>query len=137
MARPTKKTPETIAKLKEALKAGVSRRHAAQYAGISYDILKEWCRTDDTFSTQLNASESEGVVGHAMFLSSHVGSDAFEPVALDAASVNASKFYLSTRKQDPWVTKQATEVTGNLTVAEVARQADAAAKLKQAMEESE
>lgn len=129
MARPTKKTHETIAKLERAIKAGVSRRVAALYAGISYDTLKEWCRDDEQFSTQLNAQEADGIIYHAEQMR---GCD-----RESGPQVSASKFYLSTRRHDAWVTKQATEVTGNLTVAQVAQQAAAQDKIKRAMEGEE
>lgn len=102
---------------------------AALFAGINYETLKAWCRDDDDFSAQLNAMEAEGVFHHAGKL--------WEADEKSGPQVAASKFFLSTRKTDPWVTQQATEVKGNLTVADVARQAAAQDELKKAMEESE
>lgn len=40
--RPTKLTPELIAHLTEAIRAGMPLKLAAVYAGISYDTLNEW-----------------------------------------------------------------------------------------------
>lgn len=102
---------------------------ASLYAGIEYETLKVWCREDAEFSSHLNAIEAEGIIYHAEQMR--------DCDKESGPQVAASKFYLSTRRNDAWVTKQATEVTGNLTVAEVARQAAAKQKLKEAMEDSE
>lgn len=107
MARPTKRTPELEAILEEALECGLSRRHAAALAQIDYDTLKDWCKKFPEFSARLNACESRGVLYHAKKLRD-VTND-------DAAQVNASKFYLATRRTDPWVQHQKTEHSGTLT----------------------
>jgi len=53
MARPTKLTPETQAKIVQALKLGATYQHACNYAGIHYDSLREWI---------LKAERGEGAV---------------------------------------------------------------------------
>lgn len=42
MARPSKFTPETTAKLCQAIELGATYELACKYAGISYQIFNEW-----------------------------------------------------------------------------------------------
>lgn len=42
MARPTKYTPETVAKLCQAIKLGATYALACKYAGVSYHTFNEW-----------------------------------------------------------------------------------------------
>lgn len=42
MARPTKLTPETTAKLVKAIRLGAPYEHACNYAGVSYNRFNEW-----------------------------------------------------------------------------------------------
>jgi hypothetical protein len=40
--RPSKLTPDTIARFEEALKVGATWKHAAEYAGISRELANQW-----------------------------------------------------------------------------------------------
>jgi 3-mercaptopyruvate sulfurtransferase SseA len=51
--RPTKKTPELVAKLTRALATGAPLALAAQAAGIDRDTLLEW-RKDPAFAAQIS-----------------------------------------------------------------------------------
>lgn len=66
MGRPTKLTPEVQAKVVEALRLGAPRKLAAEYAGIAYDTLREWCLRRGpfyvAFAGALKEAESKGSV---------------------------------------------------------------------------
>jgi len=119
--RPTKRTPEVEAIIFDALETGLSRRYAAALAQIDYDTLKDWAVRFPEFSAQLNAREARGVLYHARKLR-YVTND-------DAAQVTASKFYLATRRHDPWVQHQKTEHAGTLSFT------DAVAAMESGIEE--
>lgn len=62
VGRPTKYTPDTVAKITKALKLGSTRRLACQYAGISEDTLANWLRDYSDFSDAVNKAEGDGSV---------------------------------------------------------------------------
>lgn len=104
--RPTKKTPETLARLEEALRLGLSHRQASAYGRIDYSTFKAWKDEDPDFSAQVNAWESEGIVHHARQL--------YDAGEKGGPQVAASKFFLATRRRDGWTEKQAVEHSGSL-----------------------
>ena len=67
MARPTKFNTKTKRRLYKALRIGASRKMAAQYAGISYELLRQWMRRGEqeargefvVFLAALKRAESE------------------------------------------------------------------------------
>lgn len=70
MARPTKFNTKTKRRLYKALRIGASRKMAAQYAGISYELLRQWMRRGEqeargefvVFLAALKRAESEAVM---------------------------------------------------------------------------
>ena len=60
--RPTKYTPERVAKIIHALKLGNYRCVAANYAGITYETFNEWMKAKVEFSEQVIAAETEAEV---------------------------------------------------------------------------
>ena len=74
--RPTKRTPEVVAKIAEAVASGLTDREAGLLAGIRHDTMTEW-RKDPEFSEAIekataggclrawNASSQEGKAGKA------------------------------------------------------------------------
>jgi transposase len=57
MARPTKHTPEIIAKIIEAIKMGATYELAAGYAGVSYETLRQWMRDKPAFLEDMKRAE--------------------------------------------------------------------------------
>lgn len=57
--RPTKYTPETEKRILEALSGGVSRKTAAEYAGIDEVTLIRWMQRYDNFASAVIAAESK------------------------------------------------------------------------------
>lgn len=57
MARKSKYTPETVAKILEAIKMGATYDLAAGYAGVHYDTFNEWRKGKSEFSEQLKNAE--------------------------------------------------------------------------------
>jgi hypothetical protein len=60
--RRTKRTPETAAKICEAIRKGVTYKLACDYAGICFETFNEWRKADPAFSDQVKDAEGEGVV---------------------------------------------------------------------------
>lgn len=57
MARPTKLTPTTIARIVEAIELGATYELAAASAGVAYETFNEWRKTKPQFSEELHAAE--------------------------------------------------------------------------------
>jgi transposase len=69
MARPTKLTASVIKKIVEAIKAGATHEHAAQYAGIHVATFYDWKAKADAgeeafaeFAEALKTAEGKGAV---------------------------------------------------------------------------
>lgn len=63
MARPTKYSAATVARLEEALRIGATYAAACGYAGISEDTLSNWRTNKSGFSERLARAEAEATVG--------------------------------------------------------------------------
>lgn len=61
--RPPKYTPETVAKIIQAVEQGAPYRHACAYGGISEDTFAVWRNRYPDFSDAIKAAESRAVVG--------------------------------------------------------------------------
>lgn len=59
MARPTKYTPETTAKIFDALRSGDTNDIAAAKAGINIDTFYEWLKSKPEFSEGVKRSRAE------------------------------------------------------------------------------
>ena len=57
--RPTKRTPEVVAKIAEAVAIGLTDREAGLLAGIRHDTMTEW-RKDPEFSEALEGLQRNG-----------------------------------------------------------------------------
>ena len=62
MARKSKYTPETVAKIIQAIKMGATYELAAGYAGIHYDTFNEWMKHKAEFSEQVKSAEGVGAM---------------------------------------------------------------------------
>mgnify|MGYP001136552653 CR=1 FL=1 len=58
MARPTKYTPQTVARLLDGIRLGLTYRLAAAYAGIDYATFCRWRMRYASFATQLQEAEA-------------------------------------------------------------------------------
>ena len=56
--RPTKRTPEAVAKIAEAIASGLTDREAGLLAGIRHDTMSEW-RKDPEFSEAIEKATAE------------------------------------------------------------------------------
>jgi hypothetical protein len=56
--RPTKRTPEVVAKIAEAVAIGLTDREAGIVAGIRHDTMTEW-RKDPEFSEAIEKATAE------------------------------------------------------------------------------
>lgn len=67
MARPSKLTAEVERAICDALKAGATRRMAAEYAGVGESTMRTWCAAKGarfrSFQAALKAAEAKGDVG--------------------------------------------------------------------------
>lgn len=60
--RPTKRTPETVKKLCDAIRLGASYGDACGFAGISISIFNEWRREHPDFRAEIESAEGAGRV---------------------------------------------------------------------------
>jgi hypothetical protein len=63
MGRRSKYTPELVKKLCHAIELGATYELACQYAGISYEIFRQWRETKVGFLAAINDAEGKAVVG--------------------------------------------------------------------------
>lgn len=63
MARKSKYTDETVAKVVKAIKLGATYELAANYAGISYELLRQWMHEKVAFLVAIKAAEGEAALG--------------------------------------------------------------------------
>lgn len=59
MARPSKRSPEIEKRIMEALAAGVSRKTAAEYGGVTEDTLIRWMKRYADFHSAVIDAESK------------------------------------------------------------------------------
>ena len=52
--RPTKRTPDVVKKLFDAIKEGVPFKLACMYAGITYECFNQWRQKDPDFDRQVD-----------------------------------------------------------------------------------
>jgi len=62
MARKSKYTPETVAKIVQAIKLGATYELAAGYAGISESLFYEWLKGKPEFLEALKGAEGTGAM---------------------------------------------------------------------------
>lgn len=59
---PTKRTPENLQKIVQAIKLGATYELAAAYAGMHYDTFNEWRKDDPDFSEAIKQAEGQAAV---------------------------------------------------------------------------
>lgn len=104
-------TPEMLERLERAITLGISRSRAADYAGISYECLKNWCRNDPEFSARIALWESQGIYSHAL----NVADLKRDPDA-NPTRLAASKFYLSTHDRESFADRKDIHISGGIDV---------------------
>ncbi len=61
--RPTRYTPDRVAKILQAIRVGATQRAAAAYAGIDDSTLIRWKRRYASFAVSINEAEGAAMVG--------------------------------------------------------------------------
>ena len=59
---PTKRTPENLQKIVQAIKLGATYELAANYAGMSYETFNEWRKADVEVSEAIKQAEGQAAV---------------------------------------------------------------------------
>ena len=99
MARPTKKTPEIIAKLEHAFSLGSNVIDACFHAGIGESTYHDWAAADDELSERMKALKQKPIL------------KALETVYGDLDNVQTAKWYLE-KKHPDFKPKQVIEQSG-------------------------
>ena len=107
MARPTKFTTTTKRRLYKALRLGATRTHSAVYAGISYELFRQWMRKGEDgqapfvgFVVAVKRAEAEACM-RALENISRAGEKTWQ----------ASAWWLERRYPQEWGRQQRVEVT--------------------------
>lgn len=111
MARPSKYTPERRTRVLEALRAGTSRRGAAEYGGIDQTTLENWMKRYSDFSAAVVAAEAAVELRAALTIRQ----------AFTAGDWKAAAFWLERRRNKEWGRQVKVELIN--TVREMARAA--------------
>ena len=61
--RPTRYTPERVAKILQAIRVGATQRAAAAYAGIDDSTIMRWKHKYPSLATAINEAEGAAMVG--------------------------------------------------------------------------
>lgn len=62
MARPTKYTDATVARICEAIRTGATFELAAHYGGISYETFRVWMDEKPAFSENVTRAQADGAM---------------------------------------------------------------------------
>ena len=62
MARPTKRTDETVKAICQAIELGATYELASAYGGITYETFNTWRKNNPAFSDAIKASEGKAAV---------------------------------------------------------------------------
>jgi transposase len=100
MARPSKYTPEMEKKIVEALTAGVSRKTAAEYAGIDEKTVINWMKRYSSFSSAVIAAETKVEVSATISLRQ----------AWASGDWRAALAWLERRRHEDWGRKDRLEI---------------------------
>lgn len=100
MARPTKYTPEVEALILDALKSGVSRRAAAEYAGLDEKTVINWMKRYSSFSSAVIAAESRVEIRASLSLR----------MAFEGGDWRAALAWLERRRHQDWGRKDRVEI---------------------------
>jgi transposase len=100
MARPSKYTPEMEKKIVEALTAGVSRKTAAEYAGIDEKTVINWMKRYSSFSSAVIAAETKVEVSATISLRQ----------AWAGGDWRAALAWLERRRHEDWGRKDRLEI---------------------------
>lgn len=110
MARPSKYTPERVARIVEALEGGNTRRAAAAAGGIDQATFDRWILRYAHFAADVRAAESKAELVHV---------EAIRHAAADG-DWRASAWWLERRYPDDWGRRDKVEIVNS--VRELARQ---------------
>jgi hypothetical protein len=94
MARPTKRTPETEAKILNALRVGASRKDAADAAGVDYSNFLRWTEQFREFREAVTRAEGE--------VAARMTARLYQEATKDGGDWKASLEWLKRRRRDDW-----------------------------------
>ena len=106
--RPTKRTPETEAKILNALRIGASRRDSCEANGVDYITFSHWLTQFKQFRQSVEQAESHCAVRmSARIFDEATKADGDPKYALE---------WLKRRRKEEWGDKSTTEHQGELTI---------------------
>jgi hypothetical protein len=108
----SKKTPERIAAITQALRAGNTRRAAAQYAEIDHATLYRWLEDDATFRDAVEKAEADSEVRFVAQVAQ----------AATGGTWQAAAWWLERRRGVDWKRQETVEVTGSANAPLVVKQ---------------
>ncbi len=135
--RPSKLTPDRQAKICDALKAGSTRKNAAEYAGVGKSTMRQWELDFPEFLEALELAEAEcearnvaviqkagsGFKSHKTVTKTYENRDkAGNVIGITSETTTtvetefdwrASAWWLERRRSDDYKLKQATDITSN------------------------
>lgn len=131
MGRPTDCTPETTAKVCEALTLGLSWAAAAEFAGVSERSVMLWCERgrdgDEPYSHFLHETTRARVEAEMRMV------EVVRRAAEQEGSVSAAQWWLERRRPETWGRKDKVETSVTLNSPE-SQVADALASLGAALD---
>ena len=91
----SKRTPQALATIREALSYGLEYKHAAALAGVTYETLRCWRRDDPVLAAELEQCKAGVVLRGAAKLVSII--DAIDPDDPNPVAVRALLAFLKAR----------------------------------------
>lgn len=102
MGKPTKRTPEVLAKLEECIKHGLSRKMSCAAAGIGYSTFKDWLNDHEEFAADVARWDAEGCLYWA------------KELRTTPQLTKAAIHYLACHDRDQWAQAQKVEHSGSV-----------------------
>lgn len=104
MARPSKYTPDRVARIVEALEGGNTRRAAATAAGIDQGTLENWMTRFSGFSSAVRVAEAEAELAHVATIKR----------AADDGDWRAALAWLERRRHEDWGRQDRLEIINSV-----------------------
>tara|TARA_R110000868_G_scaffold11036_4_gene54254 strand:- start:4820 stop:5245 length:426 start_codon:yes stop_codon:yes gene_type:complete len=106
----TKKTPERIAAILSALRAGNTRRASAHFAEINPETFYAWVNSDPTFANEVTKAEADAEVRFLEKIQS-----------ASETTWQASAWWLERRRAEDYKQQNGTHISGTLGLGDLIR----------------
>lgn len=117
IGNPSKKTPERVARIIQAISIGCSDRTAAEVAGVEPVTFRTWCQHDPALKAQVNEARSKR---KEMLIAHMVAGASGHDAAWNAARLQTALALLRAHEPEVWSQKAQVEHSGAIGIFQAA-----------------